>query len=186
MSEIPYVAIDDYTPDLAVDSDNHFTGTGALVVPFTMLDISRENHFSYLGNNEHAFASWLPLYDDYYWIFVCKGHLIYDKELMNQGKINLYGQGQQLTTSGAFEFYYSRVKLPFRVDKIKMSLTTLPFTYQSRQARTGKIPGVNLIDYRDQSTLVALDDQNGQYMSDTQTDDLIRLNAGEIIGVDYL
>ena len=61
-----------------------------------------------------------------------------------------------------------------------------PFTYASRQARTGAIDGVRLIDLRDQNGLVAIDDQFGQYMDDVQTDDLIRLNAGEMLGVDFL
>ena len=57
---------------------------------------------------------------------------------------------------------------------------------EARQARTGAIDGVRLIDLRDQNGLVAIDDQFGQYMDDVQTDDLIRLNAGEMLGVDFL
>lgn len=186
MSEIPYIAIDDHVADLGTTPDGVFTGTGSLVVPFTMIDISSEKHFSYLNPYEHTFVSWLPLYDDYYWIFQCAGELVADKECLYPGQINLYGQGQTLTTNGPFSFLYSRVKKPFRVDKISMTIHELPFTYPSRQARTGKIDGVNLIDLRDQDGLVAIDDQYGQFMDDVQTDDLIRLNAGEILGVDGL
>ena len=184
MAEIPYIAIDDYVDDLAVTSDGVFTGTGSLVVPFTMLDISNETHFSQLEPSEHAFVSWLPLYDDYYWLMQCQGDLVFDKEAHHPDQINLYGQGQTLTTPGPFYFYFSRVKKPFRVDKISMVRHEFPFTYASRQARTGKIDGVNLIDQRDQTGLVAIDDQNGQYMTDVQTDDLIRLDAGEMLGVE--
>lgn len=186
MAEIPYIAVDDLIEDLSVSSDAVFTGTGSLVVPFTMLDISNETHFSHLAENEHAFVSWLPLYDDYYWLIQCKGELLVDKEADHPDKINLYGQGQTLTTNGPFRFFYSRVKKPFRVDKVSMVRHEWPFTYASRQARTGDIDGVNLIDLRDQNAMVAIDDQNGQYMTDIQTDDLIRLNAGEMIGVEGL
>lgn len=186
MSEIPYIAIDDHMADFAASPDGVFTGTGSLVVPFTMIDISSESHFSYLKPNEHAFVSWLPLYDDYYWIFQCAGELVADKEVTHPGQINLYGQGQTLTTPGKFEFLYSTVKKPFRVDKISMTRHAWPFTYPSRQARTGDIDGVNLIDLRDQNAMVAIDDQYGQFMDDVQTDDLIRLNLGEMLGVDGL
>lgn len=186
MSEIPYLAIDDQVADLTATTDAVFTGTGSLVVPFTMIDISNEKRFSYLKPNEHAFVSWLPLYDDYYWLFQCQGALRYDKEADHPGQINLYGQGQTLTNPGPFQFFYSMVKKPFRVDKISMTRHAWPFTYASRQARTGAIDGVRLIDLRDQNGLVAIDDQFGQYMDDVQTDDLIRLNAGEMLGVDFL
>ena len=184
MSEIPYLAIDDYVADFAATPDGVFSGTGSVVVPFTMIDISGEPHFSYLGPDEHAFVSWLPLYDDYYWIFQCKGELVVDKEETHPGQINLYGQGQTLTKPGAFNFLYSTVKKPFRVDKISMTRHAFPFNYQSRQSRTGKIDGVNLIDLRDQDAMAAIDDQYGQFMDDVQTDDLIRLNLGEMLGVD--
>lgn len=186
MSEIPYIAIDEHVADFAASPDGVFTGTGSLVVPFTMIDISSEGHFSYLKKNEHAFVSWLPLYDDYYWIFQCRGELVVDKEITHPGQINLYGQGQTLTKPGEFEFLYSTVKKPFRVDKISMTRHSWPFTYPSRQVRTGQLDGVNLIDLRDQNGLVAIDDQYGQYMDDVQTDDLIRLNLGEMLGVDGL
>ena len=186
MSEIPYMAIDELVGDLRISQDDHFHGTGQLVVPFTMLDISGEQHYSWLGENGHAFASWLPLYDNYYWIFVCKGDLLFDKDVEKPDKINLYGQGQTLTEPGEFEFYYTQVAKPFRVDKITDSRTVMPFTYASRQARTGAIPGVTISDYRDQNTIMAIDDQNGHFMDDSQTDDLIRLNAGEMLGVDGL
>lgn len=186
MSEIPYIAIDEHVADFAATPDAVFSGTGSLVVPFTMIDISSEPHFSYLKQNEHAFASWLPLYDDYYWIFKCSGELVADKEVTHPGQINLYGQGQTLTKPGPFEFLYSTVKKPFRVDKISMTRHAWPFTYTSRQARTGALDGVHLIDLRDQNGLVAIDDQYGQFMDDVQTDDLIRLNLGEMLGVDGL
>lgn len=186
MSEIPYLAIDDYVSDLQVSADAVFTGTGSLVAPFTMLDISNEQRFSYLKPNEHAFVSWLPLYDDCYWLFQCQGELVFDKEAAHPGQINLYGQGQTLTSNGPFSFLYSKVKKPFRVDKIFMTRHEYPFTYASRQARTGDIKHVNLLDLRDQDALVAIDDQFGQYMDDVQTDDLIRLNLGEMLGVDGL
>ena len=186
MSEIPYIAIDDYVSDLKSSDDAVFTGTGALVVPFTMIDISSEAHFSHLKPNEHAFVSWLPLYDDHYWLIQCQGDLIFDKEEAQPGHINLYGQGQTLTTNGPFSFFYSTVKKPFSIDKISMTRHAWPFTYASRQARTGDINHVNILDMRDQDGLVAIDDQFGQYMDDVQTDDLIRLNLGEMLGVDGL
>ena len=186
MSEIPYIAIDEPVNDLKASDDGVFTGTGSLVVPFTMIDISNEQRFSYLKPNEHAFVSWLPLYDDYYWLFQCAGDLVFDKEAANPGQINLYGQGQTLTKPGKFSFFYSTVKKPFRIDKIFMTKHEWPFTYASRQARTGDINHVNILDMRDQNGLVAIDDQFGQYMDDVQTDDLIRLNMGEMLGVEGL
>ena len=186
MSEIPYIAIDEHISDLKITDDNHFTGTGQLVVPFTMIDISNEQHFSSLPANGHAFTSWLPLFDDRYYIFVCYADLIVDKEKTNPTLINLYGQGQTLTKPGPFEFYYSSLRKPFNTSKIHMTLTDTPYTYPSRQARTGKIPGVNLIDLADQDNLISYEDTPGQYLDDITTDEIIRLNAAESNGVEGL
>ena len=54
MAQIPYIAIDEYVNNLSIDDEKHFHGTGSLVVPFTMIDISNEQHFSWLAENEHA------------------------------------------------------------------------------------------------------------------------------------
>lgn len=186
MSQIPYVAIDEYVNNLTIDDDKHFRGTGSLIVPFTMIDISNEQHFSWLNNTEHAFCSWLPLYDNNYWLFICRGTLIEDKEELYPERINLYGQNTQLTSNGDFEFYYTTTKRPFNFNNVSTVRTIYPFTYNSRQTRTGKIDHVNLIDYRDQTGLVAIDDQNGYYMDDGQTDDLIRLNMSEQAGTNNM
>ena len=186
MAQIPYIAIDEYVNNLSIDDEKHFHGTGSLVVPFTMIDISNEQHFSWLAENEHAFCSWLPLYDNKYWLFVCRGILIADKETLYPDRINLYGQNMPLTTSNDFEFYYSITKRPFNFNNVSITKTAYPYTYNSRQARTGVIKNVNLVDFRDQTGLIAIDDQNGYYMDDSQTDDLIRLNMCEQAGTNYM
>ena len=91
-----------------------------------------------------------------------------------------------LTTSNDFEFYYSITKRPFNFNNVSITKTAYPYTYNSRQARTGVIKNVNLVDFRDQTGLIAIDDQNGYYMNDCQTDDLIRLNMSEQAGTNYM
>lgn len=184
MSEIPYIPVDTYIPDLTCDDNLHYRGTGQLVVPFTMLDISKEQHFSYLKGNQHAFCSWLPLYDNCYWLMIVKSSLLQDKSTLDQSQ--LYYQNDLLAQSGPFEFYFSRVRKPFQMHKVKMTLTDSPFTYASRQARTGKIPHVNLIDLRDQTTLINSDDSINNFMGTTQTDNLIRLNYAQMLGGDKI
>lgn len=142
-AQIPYVALDSYDPGLTVDG-RVFKGRGKVVAPFTMMNINKEKRFATLGKDEYVFISWSPLFDRQYWLFYLKGRLE-DKRWLSDGQA-YYGQGTPLLT-GDFEFSYSTVSVPFMTQKINLNLRRLPYTYPTRQARTGQIPGVELSEY---------------------------------------
>lgn len=142
-AQIPYLALDSYDDGLTIDG-RLFKGKGQVVAPFTMMNINRDSHFRGLGDNEYVFISWSPLFDRQYWLFYLKGELE-DKRWETDGQA-YYGQDTPLL-NGSFEFSYSTVSVPFMSSKINLNLRRMPYTYATRQARTGKIEGVELSQY---------------------------------------
>lgn len=143
MSEIPYIAIDEKVENLTINNDV-FTGTGTVVVPFNMIEITGYPKFSDFSSNEHIFASILPLFDGQYWLFYFKGDLAVDRSQLDNP---YYYQNDILSIENTdFEFYYTNTRKPFQINLINLNYKTLPYTYPSRQARTGVINGVVIPD----------------------------------------
>lgn len=149
MSQIPYIAIDEKIENLKIDN-NVFSGTGKVVVPFNMIEITGYPKFSDFAEDEHIFVSILPLFDGQYWLFYFKGNLLIDR---SQTENPYYYQNQILNNDDDFIFYYSNVRKPLQISNINLFDKVLPFTYNSRQIRTGIIEGINLIDSQDDSDI---------------------------------
>lgn len=178
MSEIPYLAIQDKIDNFKKTDENTFTGNGKIVAPFTMIDVSNEQQFKSLGYNTHVFCSWLPLFDSCYWFFILKEKI----DIKLPALIYQFYDFPE----GEFEFYYLKMKKPFRYRKLNMFDRQLPYTTDEVQRRTGVIDGVNLIDLQDTSSFTDVEKRWNKFLDSNQTDNLIRLSYGEMLGVDGL
>ena len=83
-----------------------------------------------------------------------------------------------------FEFYYLKTKKPLRYRQLNMFDRQLPFTADEVQRRTGIIDGVNLIDLQDTESFTDIEKRFNKFIDSNQTDNLIRLSYGEMLGVD--
>lgn len=176
LSEIPYLAINEKLGDFKKSDDNVFSGTGRIVAPFTMVDVSNQQQFKSLGYDYHVYCSWLPLYDGCYWFFVLHA------KISNALPALIY-QFLEFPIS-QFEFYYLKTKKPLRYRQLNMFDRQLPFTADEVQRQTGIIDGVNLIDLQDTESFTDLEKRFNKFIDSNQTDNLIRLSYGEMLGVD--
>lgn len=150
MSQIPYIAIDSNI-QLTVNDGPTYSGTGQVVTPFNMIEITGYPKFSDFAKNEHLFASLLPLFDGQYWLFYFKGNLLIDR---SQTDNPYYWQNDLLSTpSDEFTFYYVTARKPLRINTINLWNKIPPYTYASRQVRTGEIDGVTIPDTFNNSNL---------------------------------
>ena len=150
MSQIPYIAIDSDI-QLTVNDGPTYSGTGQVVTPFNMIEITGYPKFSDFSENEHLFVSLLPLFDGQYWLFYFKGNLLIDK---SQTDDPYYWQNDLLSTpSDEFTFYYATTRKPLRINTINLWNKVPPYTYASRQVRTGQIDGVTIPDSFNNSNL---------------------------------
>ena len=150
MSQVPYIAIDSNI-QLTVNTGPTYSGTGQVVTPFNMIEITGYPKFSDFSENEHIFVSLLPLFDGQYWLFYFKGNLLIDK---SQTDDPYYWQNDLLSTpNDKFEFYYVTTRKPLRINTINLWNKVPPYTYASRQVRTGQVPGVTIPDSFNNSDL---------------------------------
>lgn len=150
MSQVPYIAIDSNI-QLTVNDDPTYSGTGQVVTPFNMIEITGYPKFSDFSENEHIFVSLLPLFDGQYWLFYFKGNLLIDK---SQTDDPYYWQNDLLSTpNDKFEFYYVTTRKPLRINTINLWNKVPPYTYVSRQVRTGQVPSVTIPDTFNNSNL---------------------------------
>ena len=150
MSQIPYIAIDSNI-QLTINDEPTYSGTGQVVTPFNMIEITGYPKFSDFSENEHIYVSLLPLFDGQYWLFYFKGNLLIDK---SQTDDPYYWQNDLLSTpSDEFTFYYATTRKPLRINTINLWNKVPPYTYASRQVRTGQIDGVTIPDTFNNSDL---------------------------------
>ena len=150
MSQIPYIAIDNNI-QLTINDGPTYSGTGQVVTPFNMIEITGYPKFSDFAKNEHLFVSLLPLFDGQYWLFYFKGDLLIDR---SQTDNPYYWQNDLLSTpSDEFTFYYVTTRKPLRINTINLWNKVPPYTYASRQVRTGEIDGVTIPDTFNNSNL---------------------------------
>lgn len=150
MSQIPYIAIDNNI-QLTINHDPTYSGTGQVVTPFNMIEITGYPKFSDFAKSEHLFVSLLPLFDGQYWLFYFKGDLLIDR---SQTDNPYYWQNDLLSTpNDKFEFYYVTTRKPLRINTINLWNKVPPYTYASRQVRTGQIEGVTIPDTFNNSNL---------------------------------
>ena len=116
-----------------------------------MIEITGYPKFSDFAKNEHLFVSLLPLFDGQYWLFYFKGSLLIDR---SQTDNPYYWQNDLLSTpNDKFEFYYATTRKPLRINTINLWNKVPPYTYASRQVRTGEIAGVTIPDSFNNSNL---------------------------------
>lgn len=150
MSQIPYIAIDSNL-QLTINKGPTYSGSGQVVTPFNMIEITGYPKFSDFAENEHLFVSLLPLFDGQYWLFYFKGNLLIDRSQTNNP---YYWQNDLLSTpSDEFTFYYATTRKPLRINTINLWNKVPPYTYTSRQVRTGQIDGVTIPDTFNNSNL---------------------------------
>ena len=150
MSQIPYIAIDNGI-QLTINDGPTYSGTGQVVTPFNMIEITGYPKFSDFAKNEHLFVSLLPLFDGQYWLFYFKGDLLIDR---SQTDNPYYWQNDLLSTpNDEFTFYYVTTRKPLRINTINLWNKVPPYTYASRQVRTGEIDGVTIPDTFNNSNL---------------------------------
>lgn len=150
MSQVPYIAIDSNI-QLTINDGPTYAGTGQVVTPFNMIEITGYPKFSDFAKNEHLFVSILPLFDGQYWLFYFKGNLLIDR---SQTDNPYYWQNDLLSTpNDEFTFYYVTARKPLRINTINLWNKVPPYTYASRQVRTGQIDGVTIPDSFNNSNL---------------------------------
>lgn len=150
MSQVPYIAIDSNIK-LSINDEPTYSGTGQVVTPFNMIEITGYPKFSDFSENEHIYVSLLPLFDGQYWLFYFKGNLLIDR---SQTDDPYYWQNDLLSTpSDEFTFYYATTRKPLRINTINLWNKVPPYTYASRQVRTGEIEGVTIPDTFNNSNL---------------------------------
>ena len=154
LSQIPYIAIDEEVPNLIIDDSLGFTGTGKVVAPFNMIEITGEQRFSSFNPNQHIDVSLLPLCDGQYWLFYLEAESVIDR---SQDPSPYYWQSDEMTAGGDFKFAYITTRKPFKLSRVNLYNTILPYTYLSRQARTGVISGVNIMEQTDHDETYNLD-----------------------------
>lgn len=159
LGQIPLIAIDSQVDDLAIN-DNIFTGTGEVVCPFDSYEITGDPKFAGYLPNKHVFVSRYPCYDDMFYLFVLEATDVLD---LSNADFRYYLQGEVMS-EGSFTFSYYRMTKPFKISKVNFLNPVLPFTYASRQARTGVIPGVNINLQSDNEELVTPDDMIDNYI----------------------
>lgn len=171
MSQVPYIAIDTNI-QLTINDSPTYSGSGQVVTPFNMIEITGYPKFSDFAENEHLFVSLLPLFDGQYWLFYFKGNLLIDK---SQTDDPYYWQNDLLSTpNDEFTFYYVTTRKPLRINTINLWNKVPPYTYASRQVRTGEIDGVTIPDTFNNSNLQINFDNLSDYLSDEDLGALFR------------
>lgn len=171
MSQVPYIAIDSNL-QLSINKGPTYSGSGQVVTPFNMIEITGYPKFSDFSENEHLFVSLLPLFDGQYWLFYFKGNLLIDR---SQTDNPYYWQNDLLSTpNDEFEFYYVTTRKPLRISTINLWNKVPPYTYASRQVRTRQIDGVTIPDTFNNSNLQINFDNLSDYLSDEDLGALFR------------
>lgn len=165
MSEISYIAIDN--PCEIHENEKVFNGTGQIVAPFTMYEITNETKFSDFASDEHVFVSLLPLENQQYGIFYLKTPNLLDTP-------TYYFQNQIMTDENSnFVFKYSLAPKPLNITNINLSFLTYPKTYETRQARTGVIENVKLADKTCYDAILGIDNLTDESIITKQVIDII-------------
>lgn len=168
MSQIPFIPIDT-KQDIVYDHINQiWRGSGTLVAPFNMIEISNEQSVvNYLKPNQHLFISEDPMFDACYWMLWLT--LDDDSKLVDKitNEIFSFYQSEDLTTgSVGYNFYFTKMRRPLKVQNIlqpQNSERVLIYTYKSRQLRTGIIEMVYLTNKTNNRSIINGDDTDSSY-----------------------
>lgn len=179
MSQVPYIAID--TNIKLNETEYVYSGTGTVVVPFDMIEITGYAKFSGFSENEHIFISLLPLFDGQYWFFYFKGNLKVDRSQLD---IPYYYQNDVLNNSDDFTFFYGTTRKPLQINNINIFNRCYPYTYATRQTRTGVIPNVPILETVENSDIFVGLDNLERPLNNQEVRYLSCDNRNYIYGVD--
>lgn len=148
------LAFDDAVTGLTV-LDGTFAGVGRVVAPFDMVEITGEPKFYDFEVDEHVFVSRMPCYNNQYYLFMLKASNVID---ISQTPNPFWLQNEPIMEAAdGFQFYYTSTPYPLKLANVDITRHEMPATYPSREARTGKIDGVELTTVRDQNELISTD-----------------------------
>lgn len=153
--EIPLVPFRTGINDLRLE-DNVFSGTGKIYSPFTMYEITKDKKFNFLSENEHVYASRLPLYNNKYYVFYLKQDNV---KVKIETDSYVFMKDEIISQSeNSFICYYSYLNIPFRLSNLNLNFKVLPFTTRSLEARIGQISGIEYAPVNDFDELLSFDD----------------------------
>lgn len=137
MSEIAIFPIDDEQTSFEVSSNKTIVGTGNIIAPFTMFNITDTPFLSdKKSQGWQIFASNQPLTTGVYWVMFIK----------TSGKLkNKYFQCGKMIDNSEFEIYFRTCRKPLLLQNLTRSYA-LPYQTPMQMLRVGKIDGVKLIN----------------------------------------
>lgn len=137
MSEIAIFPIDDEQTSFEVTSNKTIVGTGNIIAPFTMFNITDTPFLSdKKSQGWQIFASNQPLTTGVYWVMFIK----------TGGKLkNKYFQCGKMIDNNEFEIYFKTCRKPLLLQNLTRSYA-LPYQTPMQRLRVGKIDDVKLIN----------------------------------------
>lgn len=137
MSEIAIFPIDDEQTSFEVSSNKTIVGTGNIIAPFTMFNITDTPFLSdKKSRGWQIFASNQPLTTGVYWVMFIK----------TRGKLkNKYFQCGKMIDNNEFEIYFRTCRKPLLLQNLTRSYA-LPYQTPMQRLRVGKIDDVKLIN----------------------------------------
>lgn len=137
MSEISIFPIDDEQTSFEVSSNKTIVGTGNIIAPFTMFNITDTPFLSdKKSQGWQIFASNQPLTTGVYWVMFIK----------TGGKLkNKYFQCGKMIDNNEFEIYFKTCRKPLLLQNLTRSYA-LPYQTPMQRLRVGKIDDVKLIN----------------------------------------
>lgn len=137
MSEIAIFPIDDEETSFEVSSNKTIVGTGNIIAPFTMFNITDTPFLSdKKSQGWQIFASNQPLTTGVYWVMFIK----------TRGKLkNKYFQCGKMIDNNEFEIYFRTCRKPLLLQNLTRSYA-LPYQTPMQRLRVGKIDDVKLIN----------------------------------------
>lgn len=137
MSEIAIFPLDDEQSTFEVLSNKTIVGTGNIIAPFTMFNITDTPFLSDKKNQGwQIFASNQPLTTGIYWVMFIK---------TNTKLKNKYFQYGKMIDNNEFEIYFRTCRKPLLLQNLSRSYV-LPYQTTMQRLRVGKIDGVKLIN----------------------------------------
>lgn len=137
MSEIAIFPLDDEQSTFEVLSNKTIVGTGNIIAPFTMFNITDTPFLSdKKSQGWQIFASNQPLTTGIYWVMFIK---------TNTKLKNKYFQYGKMIDNNEFEIYFRTCRKPLLLQNLSRSYV-LPYQTTMQRLRVGKIDGVKLIN----------------------------------------
>ena len=137
MSEIAIFPLDDEQSSFEVLSNKTIVGTGNIIAPFTMFNITDTPFLSdKKSQGWQIFASNQPLTTGIYWVMFIK---------TNTKLKNKYFQYGKMIDNNEFEIYFRTCRKPLLLQNLSRSYI-LPYQTRMQRLRVGKIDGVKLIN----------------------------------------